>query len=76
MNLDYIITEPPKVFGLFHIACILIVIVICVILGVKYKNPTEQGLNRTLLIFGLIMLVLEILLVCKIQRSKKHWCTG
>ena len=60
MNLDYIITEPPKVFGLFHIACILIVIAICVILGVKYKNPTEKGLNRTLLIFGLIMLVLEI----------------
>ncbi len=50
----------PKVFGLYHIICIVIVILGTILLTKKVKNPNNKTLKVILLISGIIMLLLEI----------------
>ena len=58
--IDYWRATEPSVFGLYHIICILIVIAVSILLIKKVKNPTDKTLNKLLLIFSIVMLVLEV----------------
>lgn len=57
---NYIIIDTPKVYGLFHIGCILVLIAVCVLLCKFIKKPTDKTINIVLLTMGIVMLGLEV----------------
>ena len=50
----------PKLYGLFHIACLAACFVIPVIGTVRHPNPKESSIRRMLLITSLVVIGLEV----------------
>lgn len=50
----------PKLYGGFHVTCLLIFIFIAVYCAVRYPSPSEASVRRGLLFASLVSIVLEI----------------
>ena len=59
----YIITSKgnvPKAYGLYHLICIALAVIICVLLCKFYKNTTDKNVRKILFICWIIMLIFEV----------------
>ena len=60
MNFLQIKMTTPIAYGWYHILSIAVVIGLCIFLGIKFRNASEKGIKRFLLIMSIIMIALEI----------------
>ena len=60
LMINYWRMPEPKVFGIYHIICILIVIAITILMAKRIKNPNDKTLNKILFITGIIMILFEV----------------
>lgn len=59
-EVEYWVEEVPKVFGLYHIIWLIILVVSIILLCRYVKGNNEKTLRKMLLIFGMLMIILEI----------------
>lgn len=60
LDFFYAKMQTPSLYGIFHIACLLVIAGITVFLCVKFKNSTDKQHRIILFIFGIVPFIFEI----------------